>query len=283
MGGTERFGTTGSRVGALAWAGLVLLSACGGGGGGQAPPSPTASVSSPRRAGLSLDESIAIPGRSYRIAIKCWGQGSPTIVLEPGDGDGVSGPLFTDSYMEAVAAEGTACAYDHAGKAASDPVPPGKRRVLRDVVDDLHALLVEAGLPTPYVLAGNSFGGYVVMDYAAAYPTDVGVVVLLDAAAPSATITEEEIGGSWQDSEDLLDALEAGHRLANHPPEIASIPLRVVTASQGGQVAVEDQSFWMALSTNSVSVVLEGGHGLFFDNPEGVVTEIHEAIASIPS
>ena len=53
------------------------------------------------------------------------------------------------------------------------------------VADDLHALLHNAHVPGPYVLAGHSFGGLYVLAYAAHNPADVAGMVLIDSTAPA--------------------------------------------------------------------------------------------------
>jgi pimeloyl-ACP methyl ester carboxylesterase len=120
------------------------------------------------------------------------------------------------------------------------------------------------------------------MDLAAAYPQDVGAVVLLDVPAPNATITQADVGGPWDapGNPEFVDAVEAEHRLANHPPAIRPIPLRVVTASFG-QSSVKDQSFWTKLSPKSDSVLLEGGHVIYEDDAQGSIDQILEAIRSV--
>ena len=62
---------------------------------------------------------------------------------------------------------------------------PMESRTADDVVDDLQALLAAAGEDGPFVLAGSSFGGFIVTYYAAREPDDVSAVVLLDVPPPT--------------------------------------------------------------------------------------------------
>src|SRR4029077_16048804 len=71
----------------------------------------------------------------------------------------------------------------------SDPIP--MPRTAGDVVTDLHALLHTAGVPSPFVLVGHSFGGLVVRLYASAYSDEVVGLVLVDAA-------QEETYPAWE-------------------------------------------------------------------------------------
>lgn len=74
------------------------------------------------------------------------------------------------------------CSYDRAGQGWSDPGP--EPRDGEHIAQDLHALLQNASIPGPYVLAGHSYGGLFVRAYAAYYPGEVVGLVLLDSAQP---------------------------------------------------------------------------------------------------
>ena len=81
------------------------------------------------------------------------------------------------------------CAYDRPGTALeaeppddrsrSDPIP--QPTTAEAMVADLHALLTAADIPSPYVLAGHSFGGLIARLYAATYSDEVAGLVLVDA------------------------------------------------------------------------------------------------------
>ena len=57
-------------------------------------------------------------------------------------------------------------------------------RDAHQIATELHTLLMQAGVPGPYVLVGHSFGGLYVRTYAADYPGEVAGVVLVDATHP---------------------------------------------------------------------------------------------------
>jgi pimeloyl-ACP methyl ester carboxylesterase len=75
-----------------------------------------------------------------------------------------------------------ACSYDRAGYGWSD-AGPGPRSA-RAAAADLRRLLQTARVPPPYVLVGHSYGGYVIVMFAAEYPGDVAGLVLVDALTP---------------------------------------------------------------------------------------------------
>ncbi|HXG64674.1 MAG TPA: alpha/beta hydrolase [Blastocatellia bacterium] len=113
----------------------------------------------------------------HRLHINCQGKGSPTVVMEAGAGDF----SFDWSLVQPEVARFTrACAYDRAGYAWSDPGPTP--RTMRQIVTELHAGLLGAGIKGPYVLVGHSLGGLLVRVYASQYPKEVAGIVLIDSS-----------------------------------------------------------------------------------------------------
>jgi pimeloyl-ACP methyl ester carboxylesterase len=161
--------------------GLLLVSAATTRAGTVQAP---ASVASGGFSGL-----VDIGGRN--VYLECRGTGSPTVILESGfrnDADIWSVPLGDTQTMvlPEVAKFTRVCAYDRPGtildldrRSRSDPVP--MPRTLPDIVDELHALLLAANVPGPYVLAAHSLGGLMVRLYASTFPNEVAGMVLVDA------------------------------------------------------------------------------------------------------
>src|SRR5215213_7811741 len=133
----------------------------------------------------SLDARIyPMPGQlvdvgGHRMHLHCTGTGSPTVVLEPGQGGASSDSGWVAS---AVARDSTVCVYDRAGRGWSDGANGPQDAA--QIAADLHTLLERAQVPAPYVLAGHSFGGLYVQTFAASYPDQVAGLVLLDSTAP---------------------------------------------------------------------------------------------------
>ena len=115
----------------------------------------------------------------HRMHLHCTGSGSPTVVLEPGQG-GASSDLGW--VAPAVARDSRVCVYDRAGRGWSDAADGPQDAA--QIAADLHTLLERAKVPGPYVLAGHSFGGLYVQTFAANYPDQVAGLVLLDSTAP---------------------------------------------------------------------------------------------------
>jgi len=112
----------------------------------------------------------------YRLHVHCVGEGNPTVVLDAGLG-GFS--LDWSLVQPELAATTRVCAYDRAGYGWSDPSPHA--RTPSQIADELHTLLVNAGIQGPYVLVGHSAAGKHVRLFASRYPQAVVGMVLVDA------------------------------------------------------------------------------------------------------
>src|SRR5690349_22698564 len=109
----------------------------------------------------------------YRLHIQCVGTGSPTVVLDAGLG----GSSLDWSLVQPELGRSTrVCAYDRAGMGWSDLGP--QPRTPRQIADELHTLLTNAGIAGPYVLVGHSLAGKNVRLFAQQYPAEVGAMVL---------------------------------------------------------------------------------------------------------
>jgi pimeloyl-ACP methyl ester carboxylesterase len=138
----------------------VLLSGCGGDETSATEPTAAAST---QAASSDVDRVVEIDGRG--LYVRCTGSGSPTVVLEGGDGDTSSSYGFAE---RSLAEETRTCVYDRANLGRSDPAAGA--RGLRELVSDLERLLDAGKIPGPYVLVGTSGGGYITAGYAVAHP-----------------------------------------------------------------------------------------------------------------
>ena len=73
--------------------------------------------------------------------------------------------------------------YDQRGNGKSSPVAPGQSCTLRDQIEDLDALRAQIGAERIDLL-GHSWGGLLVMAYAARYPQHIQHLLIVDSAAP---------------------------------------------------------------------------------------------------
>ena len=173
----------------------------------------TPATSSPTAASGDYSGLVDIGGRS--LYLECRGNGSPTVILEAGllsRSDIWSQDSHEPAGQRTMVLPGAAdftrvCAYDRPGTigavnpdldpngplflpSRSDPVP--QPRTAKEMAEDLHALLMAADVPGPYVLVGHSAGGLVVRLYASAYPDEVVGMVLVDATPEDAWLRFQE-------------------------------------------------------------------------------------------
>ncbi len=249
----------------------------------------------------------------YRLALEGRGVGSPAVVLDAGLGDDMA---TWSAVVEAVARVTRVVAYDRAGVGASEPAPAP--RTGREVVGDLHALLLAARIPGPYVLVGQSFGGYTARLYAHRYPDDVAGMVLVDAphedrdtrflallppqdpteAATLASLRHLLTQGKRDPAQmpegmDLL-ATEAQVRatgsLGARPlvvltagcphPVLADLPADV--AARASQVVQDGQRELAGLSSRSHHIIArESGHHIQRDQPPVVIDAIRQVVEAV--
>lgn len=128
--------------------------------------------------GNKFEQKVDIGG--YSLFIRCTGEGNPTVILE--------GPYSETSavwrFVEPKVSRLTrVCVYERAGIGSSDKRPDHQTVVgVNKVNDELHTLLANADIPSPYILVGWSYGGLVVNAYSRHYPDQVIGVVLVDSA-----------------------------------------------------------------------------------------------------
>ena len=263
--------------GLLAVAVLVVGTGVGCGGDSDADESGRSATNGTEAlADPTVDGRFEVAADGRRLYLTCWGEGSPTVVLDSGHPDGTGIADFGETeFLRRLAAETRVCAYDRAGWGQSDPAP-NEPRSADDVVDDLDALLKAAEVDGPFVLAGSSFGGMIAAHFADQHPEDVAGVVLLDVPAPSATLSAKEIPEiAWDhpmNPEHLDIGPEFENRFANSPPSFPA-PLVVVTAT-GGDSSVEDQQAWLQSSEDARQIELTGGHEIYLDDPAGAAAEV---------
>jgi pimeloyl-ACP methyl ester carboxylesterase len=129
---------------------------------------------------FAADLDVAPPGTlidvgGHKVHLYCTGNGGPTVVLVAG-----ASSFSIDWALVQPGLSNRACAFDRPGYAWSDTV--GVTDDGNQVVRDLHEALTRTNQPRPYVLVGQSLGGFFVRLYYDIYPQDVAGMVLIDAA-----------------------------------------------------------------------------------------------------
>lgn len=123
-----------------------------------------------------LPPGILVDAGGHKLHLNIEGKGTPTVLLENGSGDF----SFIWSLVQPGVAKFTkVVAYDRAGYAWSEPGPTP--RTSRQICFELHTALYNAGIKGPYILVGQSFGGFLVRAFARYYPNEVVGMVLVEA------------------------------------------------------------------------------------------------------
>jgi proline iminopeptidase len=159
------------------------------------------------------------PGRTFVAAesVTIWYEvrgnapGRPLVFVNGGPGFDHTYALCSDVW-DTMARTRRVVFYDQRGNGRSSPLTKDQTCTLADQVSDLEALRRELGAPQMDLL-GHSWGGYLVMAYAAEHPDRVAHLIVTDSAAPKWDATEFLFkyvfpeGVERQGRLDFLDAL----------------------------------------------------------------------------
>jgi pimeloyl-ACP methyl ester carboxylesterase len=142
-------------------------------------------------------------GGGRQMYLACRGEGAPTVLVVPGGKASAEDWTEESPVFAEVAAFTRVCAYDRPGTpladgspSRSDPAP--MPTTVAASVADLHALVGAAGIATPFVIVGHSYGGLVVRLYAMSHPNDVAGMVLVDALSEFLRAAETPEEWRWQ-------------------------------------------------------------------------------------
>ncbi len=213
---------------------------------------------------------------THKLYLTCQGSGRPVVVIDTAFGDTY---LNWSSIIREISQSTRVCTYDRAGYGQSEPGPL-PRNSQREA-EELHTLLQNAGIRSPFLLVGHSLGGLNLQIFTANYPDQVAGLVLVDppplgwfseGAFPQLTqLLEHETASLWQAVEaartaddpeqvsqaDYIEALasEQEQMLMSSGPQAAAIdtfealPLVVIAATepnpQFGDQAAAFQEFWI--------------------------------------
>jgi pimeloyl-ACP methyl ester carboxylesterase len=157
-----------------------------------------------------------VPVGDRELYLVCAGSahpGEPSVILISGYHD--SSDPWTESdvlsllpeasgppVLQGLARDYLVCAYDRPGTLryvagfplTSRSTPVVQPRTVRELAAELHALLMAAPVPRPYLLVGHSLGGLIGLAFALTYPADVRGLVFVDSFSPT---VRERLGGLW--------------------------------------------------------------------------------------
>lgn len=176
---------------------------------------------------------IDVGGRALYLA--CLGVGEPVVVFEMDQGESGAEAL---AYAGKVSERTRVCYYDRPNVYGGYSDPVSGTRTSQDIVNDLAGALRGAGLVSPYILAGKSFGAVNAALFAAQRPNDVAGLVLLDPLSPGRVDLQAEV--------DEIEDIDHGASMAQlkAAPQLVSVPLMLLTT----EVFSGDSSFYSLLA-----------------------------------
>lgn len=236
----------------------------------------------------------------YHMYFRCQGNGTPTVLLEAGMGNDAS---VWEKVMPVVATSTRVCAYDRAGIGSSD-ARPGPRT--SDVIaQQLHALLVQEGVPGPYILVGHSIAGFHMRLFADRYPREVAGMVMVDCSHPDQIARLLEVLGPKRPGEPASlttireviadpsvpdEKLDFGTSAAQvrATGALLSIPLVVLTAGNH-QFPKALEAAWRGmqeeladLSSESVHVLIpKSSHVIQEEYPQPVIAAVNKVVMAV--
>lgn len=257
------------------------------------------------------DQMINIGSHNLQISIE--GEGSPTVVIDSGIGDGLD---KWRSIQERIARFTKVVTYNRAGYGQSEPGPL-PRNIGREA-EELKALLEKASVPGPYVIVGHSYGAEIVQVFASRHPDDVMGMILLDPPPLSfiqgqdyknMRVMAEKMTAEWQGIADsaaksndpreraqsvFFRMIASEHRemfgesakMVGAISDFGDMPLVVLAAGKPnpafGEVAGEYQRYWIEQSrsltdkSSNGKLILaeESSHLLYLDVPDLVAESI---------
>lgn len=119
--------------------------------------------------------------RVLTVGLDAWASGEPVFVLQSGAGAGLG--TWHPSLLRTIATLAPIVAYDRPGLGLSQfygPDPSPQR-----VAAHLTALLDVLGVGPPYILVGHSWGGPLILYFAAQHSEDISGLVYVDPSVPS--------------------------------------------------------------------------------------------------
>jgi pimeloyl-ACP methyl ester carboxylesterase len=233
-------------------------------------------------------------------AIDCVGEGSPTVILEPGLG--VPSRMFLTVMSDLSDAGVRVCRYDRAGMEASDR--SADPRTAQAMVDELRSLLVAAGEQPPYVLVGHSFGGLIIQLFAREHPDEVVGAVFVDAIHPDldkkiepmlskaqVTLRRDEL--ALNDEGIVFDDILTSEDQVRDAPPFPAIPIVVLRhgipfdTTDPDWPAQKVEDLWTALeedlatlsATSELVVAPNSQHRIMVTEPQLVADAIERVLA----
>jgi pimeloyl-ACP methyl ester carboxylesterase len=298
----------------------LMVAACGANSPAATPtlensPVPTVTLTAtpevPQRPDLpvpTLSGTVDMGGYKERYA--CYGEGTPTVVVEAGAGDQ---PIISKSWNAVILKVQTVtriCIYDRASGNTTS----------QKIAENLHHLLTEASIPGPYLLVAHSLGGWHARVFTHLYRDEVAGLILVDTTSisPDAMIiyatayptyspdesaaltqqrpSDEQIFSDVAPSPDGLD-MKTSNEQVRQAGSFGDLPLVVISQNPGPEdwigldpavqkivpdIVLKIQADMANLSTNSEFVVAHtSNHFISVYEPGMIIETISKMVEDI--
>lgn len=217
------------------------------------------------------------------VSYFCAGEGSPTVILEAGS-DSPGTESWPPAFIAPIAEVTTVCTYDRLGTGSGSSAPPDRPRIFEDIVGVLDGVLGALELEPPYVMAGQSAGGNIVIAYAEAHPDRVAALVPIEAYHddPAEVMAwQADEGFTWEDNPEHIDIVQVAVEQDAYVMPFGEFPVLVISATDADPGGPENQAHWLEVSPDSRQVVIEGPHDIQETAPDEVAAEIVDLLAGL--
>ncbi|HEY4641453.1 MAG TPA: alpha/beta fold hydrolase [Thermoanaerobaculia bacterium] len=152
------------------------------------------------------------------------GSGTPLFVVNGGPGFDHAYVHLGDATWNQLEKTRTVVFYDQRGNGQSSALKPGQTCNLADQINDLDALRTHLGFDR-IDLFGHSWGGYLVMAYAARHPEHLHKLIICDSAAPKWSDTKFLFRDIFPETTAKQDSLDFADNLGDKQASTDSLAL----------------------------------------------------------
>jgi len=224
---------------------------------------------------MTSQESMIDIGNSIKLCLYSMGQGSPTIILDA-PGPGVDSSPWAETQPRLAQSTRT-CRYDRAGTGKSTGIELSTLAI-SPRTQDLEKLLEAASIELPYVMAGYSFGGAIVLRYAFQHLDLMAGLVLVEG------VTESLLARITNETASAIPNTNQTYPLGNLPLAVITIDtqeyvlpqLPNITTKEAMKIWLDTQAELVTLSTRGKQVFVKNAnhYGVLDSHAEDVVRTI---------
>jgi proline iminopeptidase len=166
-------------------------------------------------------KTFTAPGATIYYEVRGGGPGTPLVLVN-------GGPGFDHAYLhvsdvwDRLAERRPVVFWDQRGNGRSGALQAGQSCTLADQIADLEALRAHLGYDKIDLL-GHSWGGYLVMAYAARHPERITHLVILDSAAPRWQDTRYLFEDMYPETEELRVSFDYGMAMGDKAAEAGGL------------------------------------------------------------